>query len=68
MKKNLIAVLIVLTIVVGIAFAQNKACVTYKNGYGLSVFVASKQDPNDTDSTIIDYINEITVTSNGIKR
>lgn len=67
MKKKLIAVLIVLATVVGIAFAQNNACVEYKNGYGLSVFVDSKKDTNDTDYTIIDYINKITVTSNGNK-
>lgn len=67
MKKNLIAVLIVLMAMVGIAFAQNNACVEYKNGYGLSVFVDSKEDPDDTDYTIMDYINTITVTSNGNK-
>lgn len=67
MKKNLIAVLIVLMTMVGIAFAQNNACVEYKNGYGLSVFVDSKEDTDDTDYTIIDYINTITVTSNGNK-
>lgn len=66
MKTKLIAVLIVLATVVGIAFAQNNACVKYKNGYGLSVFVHSVRDPNAADDTI-SYINEIIVTSNGNK-
>ena len=66
MKKNLIAVLIVLMAMVGIAFAQNNACVKYKNGSGLSVFVHSVRNPNEADDTI-SYINEITVTSNGNK-
>ena len=67
MKKKLIVVLIVLTVVVGIAFVQNNACVDYKNGYVLFVFIDSKKYPNDTDYTIIDYINKIIVTSNGNK-
>ena len=66
MKTKVIAVLIVLATVVGIAFAQNNACVKYKNGYGFSVFVHSVRDPNAADDTI-SYINEITVTSNGNK-
>jgi len=49
------------------SFAQNKACVDYDNNYGISVFVRSWEDPNDTDITIQDYINEITVSSNGNK-
>lgn len=67
MKKKLLLVAIVLFAFCFASFAQNKACVDYENGRGLAVFISSMQDPSDTDPTVVDYINTITVSSNGNK-
>lgn len=67
MRKKLLLVAIVLFAFCFASFARNRACVDYDNNYGVSVFVRSWEDPNDKDITIQDYINEITVVSNGNK-
>jgi len=67
MRKKLLLVAIVLFAFCFATFARNRACVDYDNNYGVSVFVESWKDPNDTDITIQDYINKITVISNGNK-
>ena len=67
MKKKLF-VLLLLSTIIGIAFAENNMCETFTNNKGLSVFIEDAyKDPNDTDKTIQDYVNVIVIASNGNK-
>ena len=67
--RKLFLFLSVLLTVVSICFANNKKCETFDNGLkgGLAVFVSSEKDPNDRDVSVQDYINTITIASNGNK-
>ena len=67
MKKNVLIVLMLLSLSISVVFAANNVCTIFSKGNGLSVFVTSKEDPNDKDLSVQDYINTITITSNGNK-
>lgn len=69
MKKKIIMGLFVLATVIGIAIAENKICKIFDNrsNGGITVVVNSKEDPNDKNITIQDYINTIKIMSNGNK-
>ena len=67
MKKSLLFISLLFVTVVGVVFAENNICKVYTNNNGLSVFVESKKDPKDKDLSVQDYLNVITIASNGNK-